>query len=289
MTRRPKQIVIDKDVFVRLLGKEFGAFRSFCGRCNLLLADTLLYECATTRRQNPERLLDKCEELLKSGASYCSMSRRFVEWEAWRCRPYPPVLADQELTDSVRHGEVSVSSLLRSDVLEHQRDSRTRAAQAMLAEFSTDCMVKLRSCVGDVRGELKQIPNTPSKRIGLWLSRIDRMDIHAMALEALPSGWIRVKGEFCLSPAWVFWQHLRLVMVDIYEYCYIRETGDPRDKWAEHDLQDIEYALLLSRADGIITTDKVLIRLVRAAFPEKDVFSSLDEVLPSYRWDGAGA
>lgn len=51
----------------------------------------------------------------------------------------------------------------------------------------------------------------------------------------------------------------------------------------------MEYVLLLSRADGITTCDKELVEpLARAAFPGKDVFSSLEEVPESYRCDWAG-
>jgi len=51
----------------------------------------------------------------------------------------------------------------------------------------------------------------------------------------------------------------------------------------------MEYVASLSRADGLLTGDKKLVEpLVRAAFPEKDVFSSL-EVPDSYRCDWAGA
>jgi hypothetical protein len=50
----------------------------------------------------------------------------------------------------------------------------------------------------------------------------------------------------------------------------------------------LEYVLLLARADAIITRDKKLVEpLARAAFPEKDVFSSLEEVPDSYRCDWA--
>jgi hypothetical protein len=73
----------------------------------------------------------------------------------------------------------------------------------------------------------------------------------------------------------------------VWDYYWLRQKGGPPgDNRAEHDYQDIEYVLLLSRADGIITRDKKLVEpLARAAFPEKDVFSSLEEVPESYRCD----
>ena len=155
----------------------------------------------------------------------------------------------------------------------------------MLAQFSANIKSDIDSRVENLHGDVKRIPNSLPERMRYWLDHIDKMEIHAMALNAFPSGWIRVKGEFCLSPSWITWQCLRLVMITVYEHWYIRETGHPRDRWAEHDLADIEHVLLLSRANGIITRDKRLRTLASVAFPEKDVFSSLDEVPASYRCD----
>ncbi len=48
-------------------------------------------------------------------------------------------------------------------------------------------------------------------------------------------------------------------------------------------LPDLEYVLLLSRADGLLTRNEKLVKpLAQAAFPKKDVFSSLDEVPEEY-------
>jgi hypothetical protein len=67
----------------------------------------------------------------------------------------------------------------------------------------------------------------------------------------------------------------------------LRHTGDGSGRVAvEHDLQDITYVLLLSRGDGLLTRDKdLVIPLAKAAFPEKDVFSSLEEVPKDYLGD----
>jgi hypothetical protein len=233
-------------------------------------------------------LLAKCEEVIGLGAHYCSMSQRFIQWEGWHCRPFPETLAEQQMTDQIRSGDVSVGTLLASDIPKRLQDLRSKAADELFARFSAYLKSELSSRVEDVPGQVKGIPSSPSDRMGYWFSHIDRMDIHAMALEAILAGWVRVKGEFCLSSSWITWQYLRLVMVVVYEYWYIRVTSDPRDKWAEHDLADIEYALLLSRADGIITQDKRLSKLASVTFPESDVFPSLDKVPGSYRCDWSG-
>mgnify|MGYP000368430631 CR=1 FL=1 len=93
-------------------------------------------------------------------------------------------------------------------------------------------------------------------------------------------------NQFCTSSDWIAWHFIRLVDALTLEHYFLRETGVPGNRQVEHDLLDMEYVLLLSRADGIITRDKKLVEpLARAAFPEKDVFSSLDDVPDSYRCD----
>ena len=83
------------------------------------------------------------------------------------------------------------------------------------------------------------------------------------------------------------WHPFRLSDIVVREYLYLRQTGSSLgEERVEHDYQDVGYVLLLSRANGIITRGRKLVEpLARAAFPEKDLFSSLDEVSESYRCD----
>jgi hypothetical protein len=277
MMPRPKQIVIDKDIFI---GVRLDVLCRFAERHFLLLSDTLLYECATATRQVPEQLFCRFESVVKAGAHSCSMSQRFIQWEAWHCEPFPGALADEEMTAGIRDGSIRIGSILGSDMLRRARDGRTYAAQTLLTQFSADLASELHALGRNIHADVAKLPNSLPERLGNWFGRIDGMDIHAMALERFPAGWIRVKGEFCLSRDWMTWQHLRLAVAGVYEHWYRRETGGARDKHAEHDLHDIEYVLLLSRADAIVSKDRYLQALARAAFPEKekDVFSSLKEV-----------
>ena len=90
-----------------------------------------------------------------------------------------------------------------------------------------------------------------------------------------------------MSDEWVSWHFLRLYLILLMERSLLRHTGAASGQiYVEHDLQDITYVLLLSRADGLLTWDKgLVIPLAKAAFPEKDVFSSLDEVPEEYLGD----
>ena len=97
-------------------------------------------------------------------------------------------------------------------------------------------------------------------------------------------GFTNRPEEFCLSDKWVSWHFLRLYLILLQERTFLRHTGDGSGQIAvEHDLQDITYVLLLTRADGLLTRDKgLVIPLAKAAFPDKVVFSSLDEVPEDY-------
>ncbi len=103
-----------------------------------------------------------------------------------------------------------------------------------------------------------------------------------MCVDSLRGVSIKDNEKFCSSPEWISWQYFRLMDIIVQNYYYLRLTDAmPKEEIdrAEHDYQDMEYVLLLSRADAILTRDKKLVGpLARAAFPKKDVFSSLDEV-----------
>jgi len=53
----------------------------------------------------------------------------------------------------------------------------------------------------------------------------------------------------------------------------------------EHDSCDMQYVTFLSRTEGLLMRDLLWQDIAKAAFPDKDVFSSLEEVPESYRCD----
>jgi hypothetical protein len=288
VTARPKQIVIDKSAFIALTGAKFDILCDFSKHHLLLLPDALLYECVTAKRQKPLDLLRKYQHLATAGAYYCSMSRGFIEWEAWYCRPYPDDVRDLKRTKTMIGGSTWVNDVCNSGIADRSLHSRLGFAERMLVGLSETLGRRVHSECPEVAREVKKLPADRSARLCKWLAGIDRLDIHAMALESIPLGWIRVRREFCLSCEWMTWQYIRLLAAVAQDYYYLRETGGiPGAEGPEHDYQDVECVLLLSRADGVITTDKRLVEpLARVAFPEKRVFSSLEEVPESYRCDG---
>jgi hypothetical protein len=290
VTVKPKQIVLDKSAFIAFTGHEFDALCDFSRHHVLLLSDTLLYECTTATRQSPEDLLRKYECLIEVGACYCSMSRRFIEWECRHCQPYPWFLADLDETKGVRSGQTNLRSVLKPRIADQVRGGRWLAARKMLLDFSEEVkqqMDAIDPCLGK---ELWNFPGDRFTRLSKILYKMS-LDFHDTAVRSFPQ-WIRDPSRFCLSVEWMTWHRIRLLVAVIVDYMYHREKGDPPgNATAEHDYQDAEYVFLLSRADAIITTENrekgLVSPLARAAFPEKDVFSSLKEVPESYRCDGA--
>jgi hypothetical protein len=235
-------------------------------------------------------LLAKCEHVIKGGAYYCSMWRAFVKWECTYCQPYPWLLADLDSTNRVRNGETELSDLLHPETVDCARDQRWHLAEEILLNVSKEGKQRIAEAGSDLA---KQLYDYPADKLSRFSKILDEMslDIHGMATRSFPY-WIRDPARVCLSNAWMTWQLIRLNAALSADYTYKRQRGgDPGRKLAEHDLQDMEYVFLLSRADAIITSERekrgLVPHLARAAFPEKEVFSRLEEVPESYRRDWA--
>ena len=120
-------------------------------------------------------------------------------------------------------------------------------------------------------------------RLQMLFAQFEKYDLHQIAVDTTPAGWIKDKERFCLSPEWMSWQRMRLIKVIVMNYHYLQCIGGgPKEERAEHDYQDMEYVLLINRADCLITRDNFAKNLAKAAFPDKDVFSNLDEVPDEY-------
>ncbi|HNY77522.1 MAG: hypothetical protein RBS72_04755 [Sedimentisphaerales bacterium] len=193
------------------------------------------------------------------------------------------------MTDRICSQKISLGHTLRSRRTEKVLQTRRDIACREFLEFS---QIIRQSHVfrGNVDANLmRSLPGDTGLRLTQILKIIDTFDIHDMALRQIREDRISDKSRFCSSPDWMAWHHVRLTLALVQEYHYMRSVGgDPAQQRAEHDYQDMEYVLLLSRADAVITQDKRLAALARAAFPEKDVFSGLEEVPDSYRCDWAG-
>jgi hypothetical protein len=285
VTSKPKQIVLDKCAFQ---GINLAALCEFAKYHPLLLSDALLYECASSPTRLERKYLDRYEKLIRTGAFYCSTTEEYIKWEGSNSCAYPRWLADVKQTECVRTQVESLEELCDSRILATAKQPRCSMAHKMFVEMSKKVSDRINSGRLDMAMHMKNLPKDRLCRFREWFRGIDKStNVRGRALELLPSAWIKDASQVCVSPEWMTWHHIRLLLAVQREYAYLCLTGGPRsDNCAEHDYQDMEYVFLLSRADGIITRDKKLVEpLARAAFPEKDVFSSLEEVPDSYRCD----
>jgi len=284
---KPKQIVIDKEAFIRI---KLDALCDFARNHLLLLSDTLLYECATTAESQRARRLRECMRLFEAGGYYCGCSVTFIQWEGSHLTHYPCFLADLHATGVIRTGKLRLEDASDPDAAKDMFLARSTVAQQTFMALSTEHRKALDSEHKGVADVIKkEMPADRRERLCKWLERIAPREMYQRDVDWVPQAWITEKKRFCLSEKWISWQYIRLVSAVTQDYSYLQQKGGaPGNTRAEHDYQDMEYVLLLSRADGIISSDKGVIALAKAAFPEKDVFSSLEEVPESYRCDWTG-
>ncbi len=274
---KPKQIVIDKDAFT---GINFDRLCNFAKNHLLILPDILCYECHTDFRIKPRRTLTHCKQLIQYGAYYCSCSTGFLRCEGSSLEPYPWFLPDLEVMCRIKNGTSGNGVANAMQMFKARSDVACR-----LFVDTIDRICKRAS--SELQDSLKKIQSQGIKdRFAKFLNHIgaNKDQMRDFALRSMPAGWVKNLNRFCLSDKWISWHYFRLVRVIAMEYsCRGLSGGAPTKKHAEHDYQDMEYVLLLSRADSLLTRDKKLVKpLAKAAFPEKDVFSSLDEVPDEY-------
>lgn len=289
MTPRPKQIVLDKSAFIAFKGRRFNTLCDFVEHHCLLICEVLLYECVTSPVFKDGCLLSLCQELLQAGAYFCSRSEDMMRWEGQHARPYPRHLADIEKTKNLRTSPLKADHAFNEDEIAAKRE----VGYAFARTFLVDNVCRLgdlgRANQPEGLPDRMEWPPERSNRLAAFARSTDGVSFTNLALSLAPGDWVKDRERFCLTGEWMTWQYFRLVDVVLREYHYLWQIGgSPGKERAEHDYQDLGYISLLSRADAIIARDKGMIELARAAFPEKDVFLSLEEVPDSYRCDWTG-
>jgi len=284
---KSKQIVIDKDAFI---GIDISTLCKFAKRHFLILPEVLIYECMTSDNMKERKLIQRCKTLIVSGAYYCPRSVTYLKWEAKNASPYPWFLADLEKTNLIRR-ENSIRQEHTFDIKELQEvyNLHYEVANGILSGTSSNLKSKMNLERPDIIQRIKKMSQNTMCRFTEWFENIDRFNMHNTAVTKLPEKFIKDKVNFCLSVEWITWQYFRIITVLVDDYYYRSETGgSPKNEKIEHDFQDMEYVLLLCRADGLLTRDEKMVKpLAKAAFPDKDVFSSLDEVPEDYKYDWA--
>lgn len=284
----PKYLIVDKSILYSLSADtctRAGRLRQFVETHNVILSETLFYECVTTDRQK-EVVLDRCREAVLAGGIVLPTLRAIVQTEAADLQPYGPLVGTY-------YGGV-VRRTFEEDARPYDVELAQRRCQEDKA-FSMDVVENVGALIARMDSEASHTlaglrrcdasrQSRPS-RLMEWAELVDSRDIHRMA-NILLEGSTSCPERYCLSREWITWHVVRLFWIWFYECAFQRANGGQTTQTrVEHDWQDMTYIALLSRADGFVTADTFAHELARAAFPEKEVFSSLNEVRDSYRSD----
>jgi len=279
---RVKQVIIDKDVF---RGENTAELCAFAGSHFLILPDVLYYECVTANEKR-EELLDRFREVILAGGCICASRNTIIQKEAKDLSPYGPLVDMQEIR-AVRQTFKENSRPYNSKAVKAVYKNELGMAQ-MIMDLADGFTEKLASEQPGLLTEIRKCDNSKAGRFERLVQRaqfVDSQDIHS-ASKRLLKGITEFPEEYCLSDDWVSWHFLRLILIQSMERTFLRQKGDASGIIPiEHDLQDITYVMLLSRADGLLTRDNKLVKpLAKAAFSEKHVFSDLNEV--PQKWAG---
>jgi hypothetical protein len=279
MTHFLKQVVIDKCVFEK---GSIEKLEKFVRTHFLILPDALYYECGTTDTDK-EKLLDRFRSVILAGAYTCPSIVDIIKKEANNLSPYGFLVKLEEV------------SAVRKTFQKNPRPYSLKHAEIMLKEeydmaenilksahkFTDKLALEDPQLLREVR-KWNSSRNARHKRLQKWAELVDGNDIHKAACRLL--GWLTQNPDtYCLSSDWISWQYLRLIFILFYEKTFLTHVGAQfSERTVEHDLQDMKYVLLLSRADALLTKDDGCLYLAKAAFPDKDIFSNLDEVPEEY-------
>ncbi len=277
MTIMPKKLIIDKDTFV---GINLDDLCNFV-KNHLLILPLCLHDECVTNEEKRRKLLVRFRRLILSGGWVCPSGRDIIEKEGQTLQPYDS-LVDFRETKRMRRKFKEGYILSIPDSVNVIQEKHIDAAQISLD--SATQISKIFPKKQDAFREIIKLQANRLERFKIWIKTIESEDIHKLVTVIL-GNLTTIPEKFCLSNDWVTWHYFCLAAVLVLENDFLKrgKGGNSELTRAEHNIQDIEYVYLLSRADALLTRDKKLvIPLAKAAFPDKDVFSSLDEVPEEY-------
>jgi hypothetical protein len=275
-----KLLVIDKN---RFQGIPSVLLLEFVKNYRVVLPHALAIEClisennkGTTPSKNPIALLGRVDDMVKEGACFGYSSSAILKKERELLRAINSVV-DEEGTEAIRNGMMAL------DVNFVQAEAKIckktfEPLFGLLLNYGKtyfENLVKKNLC-----SEFREDHQAPDiDHLRKWLQVADTMK-KDLAQRFFPEIFSSVGDD------WYTWQTVRLWSAWAIEWACRRNYSGPtfENRDISNDLYDIEYVAYLSRADGILTRDNRLVKpLVSAGFPDKDVFSCIEDVPRSYK------
>lgn len=286
----PKLLIIDKSVFHKsVIHKNFtDQLIKFVQSHLVVLPHALVVECIISDDEggskpvkNPENLLEKVVILIKAGA-YIAYSPHEIFRQEKNTKKSIDCIIDNEGTKLIKESEVN----LTRDKINRESELAKKAFQPGIdfcKEFATTYYKNIEKRglqrkwrIWANRNDIENI-----NRLEDWLNAADkkRDEILQRLLSSIRP-YVTDSNDL-----WFSWQLLRVYCAWGIDWAFKRNQSGPSFKGdIENDFYDMEYVACLINADGILTKDEnLVIPLAKAAFPEKDVFSCLDEVTEDYR------
>jgi len=273
---KSKQIIIDKSVFQ---GTTTEKMCQFSKNHFLIIPNILIYECATeTDVRTKQALLERFIHVIFAGAYTCPGVGTIRDIENRTNQAYSDIL-DLNETITLRKIFQGNKQLKWTKYFQELCDNANKQAKILsdMAKGIHERFSKNKEEVtasstflkGQIRSDIERLQKDIDLRFKFFLESAE------ICIKAVP--------QYANIPKnWISWHSLRLLLFLFLEV-WFQGQYEGNLSSVEHSYQDIEYVALLCRAQGLITNDKrLLLPLARAAFPDKDVFLSLDEVPDEY-------
>ncbi len=264
-------LVIDKNCFQ---GISENILSEFVKNYHVVLTYILCVECLISKDRDSLDLLSRIQKIIRAGAYYAYSPFNLCEKEKKAFLPVDSII-DENSTNAIRTGILSDDG----DYFKHEAKCYWQTVQPIvkgLLRIGEKFYANIQRDM--INGMRKEDMVDKASRFKSWVQATD---------QSMNKFIKKLKPDIAsyLTPDWYNWCDIRLRIALSLEWAWQKaKCGSfPKLKYASHDFHDMQYVTYLSRADGILTRDRKLMDpLARAAFPEKDVFFSLDEVPEEY-------
>ncbi|MGB7582358.1 MAG: hypothetical protein WBL85_07940 [Sedimentisphaerales bacterium] len=273
-----KLLVIDKSVFHKsVLHKDFAEqIFEFVQNHKVVFPHALIAECLMSENKSVD-LLRRFVECVKCGGVIGWGSPSIFQHEKQSHNPTVSIINEHETQKARESNLCTDEGLLKSEARlcqQHYKPHIDWLRKISKAFFSN---VKTKKLIQRFIGESPN--NCQLRRLKDYVDAVDTSKSKFLS-HFVP--YLSQHTEL----DWFTWHLIRLHFAWGLEWtCKRVASGVSFERFdISNDFWDIEYVVSLSRADGLLSADSRLVRpLAKSAYPEKDVFSCLEEVTEDYR------
>jgi len=270
-----KLLILDKSAFH---GTACDKLIGFVRCHHVVLPYPLCVECAISQKgdtgkdsKDAKRLMQKLLAVVKNGAYAGKAPARIVEEERLINAPIDSLI-DVEETRIMRESQIDDKPDLEK--ISEECDKAFQSIVGFVKQWADQYYQEIcrKGLEKEFRAEIDE--GDVVGRLGKWLQVVDKMKKDILD-QFLSDGSNDVSSD-----RWE-WQMLRLSIAWGIELASKRNKSGPgfENRDISNDVFDIEYVSHLSQADGLITCDNNLVKpLALAAFPNKEVFGSIDDI-----------